>query len=97
MKRSTRYIHAIGFFILVCLIFQTCQKDPIPCSECNKCEAFPEPGGGVNFVTVLANSRSVPCFNPNNGNEFIYIKTDSNIYSLVKHDLISEKETVLLK
>jgi Tol biopolymer transport system component len=61
-----------------------------------KCEDFPD-DLPVGPIEVKPNQRKAPCFNPNNGDEFIYVKYENNVRSLVKVNIINEEEEKLLE
>lgn len=86
-----------GLFTLLLITFETCKKDKEICMACNKCENFPEPGGGISTIKQKTNQRHAPCFNPSNPAEFIYIKEAEYKYSLVKHNLSTKQESILLE
>ena len=89
-----KYIYILGISILESLIFQTCNK--VKCLECDKCENFPKDVGGISSITQKSNQRHSPCFNPENANEFIYVKEEDNHYHLIKYNLQFKTETILL-
>ncbi len=79
---------------LLFVIFSTCKKS---CLECNTCEDFPDPKGSViSTITQMPNQRHAPCFNPNNNNEFIYLKDENNSESLVKYNMATKIEQTLI-
>lgn len=84
------------FFAILITSMVSCKDDNIECLKCDDCENFPESKAWYRDVTIIANGKS-PCFNPNNGNEFIYIKTSNNISSLVKYNMLDKKEYVLVE
>jgi Tol biopolymer transport system component len=96
MKRVLTFIFTSGLIALMCLFFQTCKKDKV-CKQDEQCENFPKKEGiGVSIITQKPFQRHAPCFNPNNGNEIIYVKEENNKYQLVKFNIQSKVETVLL-
>jgi len=97
MKKLIKHILTAGLFALLLFTFQTCKKDKICCLECDKCENFPKKEGiGVSIITHKPLQKHAPCFNPNNGDEFIYMKEESNKYQLIKYNLQSKSEIILL-
>jgi len=93
--------------IILSSLGMSCRKDsPIPeppinntdtlTIVCNTCPDFPPPGElGYGYVQSGIQYFK-PCFNPNNENEFIYIrKTIPTLTELVKYDLVTNSETIL--
>lgn len=80
----------------MCIFFQTCKKDK-ECRKNEKCENFPSPKGfGISKINQIPFQKHAPCFNPNNGNEIIYVKASNNNYQLIKYNLQSKSEIILL-
>ena len=87
-----------------------CRKDsPIPkplvnitdtttvnCDTCITCADFPPPGElGYGYVQD-GTQYFKPCFNPNNENEFIYIRKNTpTVTELVKYNLNTNTETII--
>lgn len=98
MKTSINTIKLAGLLALLIFTFNNCRKD-----DCNKpirkCENFPErDGGGITgAVMQKSNQRQAPCFNPNNSSEFVYLKIQDNIQSLVKSNLETGVDEILLE
>ena len=95
------------YFILILVHFMVgCRKDPhhielpIPvdsgCTE-SWCDEFPQsPELGWNYTSNGVQFLS-PCFNPNNPDEFVYIKVfDGGQAQLIKHNIATKQETILL-
>jgi Tol biopolymer transport system component len=95
MKRILNLIFTTGLIALLCLFFQTCKKDKV-CRKDNNCANFPNPDGGISTIRQLPFQRHAPCFNPNNSNEIIYVKEVNNKFQLVKYNMQSKAETILL-
>lgn len=102
MKRPTNLFFVTGLIALLSLFCQTCKEDKLGCSECNSkgevdvCDSFPTATGGISIVKPKPNQRFAPCFNPNDGSEFIYVKEENFKQKLVKYNLNTEVETILL-
>ena len=82
-----------------------CRKDPHLIDEkpsssgCVEawCDEFPEPPEIGFAYTTEGYQYLAPCFNPNNSNEFVYIRWNgTNHAELFKYDLITNTESVLL-
>lgn len=96
MKRNLTFFFTSGLVALMCFLLQTCKKDNICCKE-EVCENFPKKEGiGVSIITQKPFQRHAPCFNPNNSDEFIYVKEDNNKYQLIKYNINSKIEIILL-
>jgi|GEM_PF-455379 len=96
MKRFLIFIYTSGLLVLMCLFFQTCKKDKV-CNQYNSCENFPpKEGFGISVIKQMPFQKHAPCYNPNNGNEIIYVKEANNNYQLIKLNLQSKVETVVL-
>lgn len=91
--------------ITLILITPGCRKDPPvviepPIIDCNcvedSCEAIPDDSGiGHNFIVEGAQYFK-PCFNPNNSDEFVFIRTGvSPSPALIKYNLSTQTETIL--
>jgi len=91
-----KYLYIIITFIL----FFSCKKDNIISSDCNNnCIEIPQSqsfyGYDYKYDSVLYIS---PCFNPNNGNEILYVEKNlaSGVTKLIKYNLQTfEKENIL--
>jgi Tol biopolymer transport system component len=97
MKNYFKYLILAGTLSLLIFFQQGCKKDRVKCLNCDKCENFPEPDGGISTIKQKEFQRKAPCFNPNNGNEFIYIKEEGRNQTLVKYNLSTNHETILLE
>lgn len=89
MKKFTKNIKC--FLLIFSLILCECKKT---CTNCDKCTDFSTNNPVLNFSS---NQSSGPCFNPLNANEFVYVKKENGIISLVKYDLVSKSETIIKK
>lgn len=88
--------HTTGLIALLCLLLPTCKKDYND-KKYTDCENFaPSNGFGVGTIKQMSSQKHAPCFNPNNLEEFVYVKEENNNYKLVKYDIQSKLETVLL-
>jgi len=96
MRHSLKVIFKLSIIALISVCFQNCEKDSI-CAQEEKCENFPTPDGGVSVVSQKPYQRHAPCFNPNNANEIIYVKNSNYKYQLVKYNLQTKSETILLE
>ena len=84
------------------LVFTKCKNDDnnpylddIDCTF-NPCANFPEDTlGGISTISHKDTQRISPCFNPNNPNEFIYIKKLNRLSALIKTNTKTEQEEVL--
>lgn len=98
MKKHFKFIILAGIMSLLISFQQGCKKDDAQCLNCDKCENFPEPKGfGTPTITQKNFQRKSPCFNPNNGNEFIYVKEEGRNQTLVKYNLSTNQENILLE
>ncbi len=100
MKTINNYIYTVGIFIFLSLVFQTCKKDKIECLHCDKCENFPKPKKNelqLNIFYTAESQKRKPCFNPNNGDEFVYVKEEGQKLKLIKYNLQTKSETILLE
>lgn len=96
--------HRLYCFIIISLVFlSSCEKDKqinsnAYCASCEPCAKIPPSISPIPRQTKETSfQRLAPCFNPLNGNEFIYLKQDSLFNtSLVKYNLITKNETVIL-
>ncbi|MFN4785342.1 MAG: hypothetical protein ACK5EQ_05950 [Bacteroidota bacterium] len=95
MKRFLTFLFTSGLIAMVCLFLQTCKKDKV-CRLDDKCENFPKPEGGISTIKQKNIQKHAPCFNPNNSNEIVYVKEENNKFQLIKFNIQSKVETVLL-
>jgi len=88
----------IGLLALLVFLYPSCKDDDVCTTPSFKCEDFPERQGGGIFGPIIQkpNQRKSPCFNPNNPNEFIYINIINNKQSIVKRNLASAVEEILV-
>ena len=94
MRTQPFRILSYTFFILVFFML-TCRKDRIKCLECDKCKNFREVTGMGDFRQKPF-ERLAPCFNPRNSNEFVYVKKEGKIHTLIKYNLLNQNEVVLV-
>lgn len=93
----------LSFSILLVLV--ACRKDPHyeeltpiidTCSE-EWCDEFPQPPEVGFQYSTEGIQYLAPCFNPNNSDEFIYIRLNSPTHAqLVKYNLITKQEAIIL-
>lgn len=96
MKRFITFIYTSGLIALMCIFFQTCKKDKV-CRKDIDCENFPKKEGfGISVIKQMPFQKHAPCFNPKNGNEIIYVKEANNNYQLIKYNMQSKSEIILL-
>jgi hypothetical protein len=89
-------IIATSIAIFICLVI-SCQKEEDLCLACEPCKDYVYTTRGHVIGNKLSNSEEYwVCFNPNDSNEFIYVKKRSLIHDLVKYNLSSQKEVILL-
>jgi hypothetical protein len=91
------------FFVFIFLAITSCEKDKqinanAYCASCEPCAIIPPNiSSQPRQIKETSFQRLAPCFNPLNANEFIYLTQDSFFNnSLIKCDLTSKKETVIL-
>ena len=96
IKRSFVYVSFL-------LLTFACQKDKqvnaiAYCASCEPCAKIPPRiSSQPRQVKETSFQRLAPCFNPLNGNEFLYLTQDSLFNTiLLKFDLTTKKETVVL-
>ena len=92
MKKTTTV--AIFFTLIIFFIVNACKKDncAIPC---NICEEIPIENPRRSIKNKADQEKS-PCFNPNDGNEFVYIKHQGKKNSLMKYNLVEQKVSIIL-
>lgn len=84
------------FALSVALVLSQCKQYVEECEEC-KDFVFSDNGGAIIPSIVHAqNENYAPCFNPNNGNEFVYVRKQGTASSLVKYNLVTKQSTILL-
>jgi hypothetical protein len=87
---------ATSIIIFICLLF-SCHKDEIECLACEPCKDYVYTTRGHVIGNNISHSQEyTPCFNPNNSDEFVYVKRVGFIYSLVKYNIKLQKEDILL-
>jgi hypothetical protein len=87
----------IGLLALLVFLCPSC-KDDDKINPDDGCEKFPEIDDGPSIIGPIVQKpyqRKAPCFNPNNNNEFAYVKTENNIQTLVRYNLENEEEHIL--
>lgn len=89
----------IGLLALLVFLYPSCKEDDVCTTPSFECEDFPERQGGGIFGPIIQrpNQRKSPCFNPNNPNEFVYVKIENNFKSLVKSNITTGEQVVLLE
>lgn len=98
MEKYYKFLLLAGAMFLLIFSQQSCKKDDVDCLNCDHCENFPEQKGiATQNFSQKSFQRKAPYFNPNNSNEFIYIIEEGNIQTLVKHNLATKQEVVLLE
>ena len=92
MKKITAI--AIFFTLIIFFIVNACKKDncTIPC---NVCEEIPIENPRRSIKNKADQEKS-PCFNPNDGNEFVYIKRQGKKNSLMKYNIVEQKISIVL-
>ena len=99
-------IRILAFFLLITMV-QSCRKDktepivepnPIDTTSIDSsliCDDFPEsPQIGFYYYSTGAQYKA-PSFNPNNSDEFVYLRTGVIGTELVKYSISQQSETVL--
>lgn len=86
----------IYFVLIIVFINESCRKtEPCEALVCDECKEYVRKSSIAEMRYLGVQHRS-PCFNPNNDNEFIYIKTEDNIdFYLVKYNMLTKKEDIL--
>jgi hypothetical protein len=97
MKKHFKYLIIAGTLSLLLSFQQGCKKEDIQCLDCDKCENFPKPEGGISSIRQKSLQRYAPCFNPNNMNEILFVKEENNNFQLVKYNLQSNVTNLLLE
>ncbi len=84
----------IIIFITTLFINWSCKKE-IPCDAlvCDECK---EKRYDVTEAIYHEMNYKQPCFNPNNSNEFVFIKNKPNFDYLIKYNLVTKKEDTLV-
>jgi hypothetical protein len=91
----------IGLFIFICFYFLSCKKnkDTFLCTTCEVegCIDFQFPGEiSYETFTNTGIQYTLPTFNPNNSDEFVYVKQDFiGNNKLVKHQISTGNEVIL--
>ncbi len=78
------------------LIIFSCKNKETECLDCDVCEEFKGTKNNLNEILVNKNQELFPFFNPNNSEEFIYIKFSNNRYTLIKYNIKHSTADVLL-
>ena len=78
----------VFLFVAALFILQSCKKDYSAI-----CESLPQPNNGApsfgwNYVTDSGYEKA-PCFNPNNGNEFVFLKEINSRLTLCTYNIQS--------
>jgi hypothetical protein len=73
-----------------------CRKNE-DCIGCEVCEVFTLPDVRINGIFQKTEQERHPCFNPNNSNEFLFIKIRGGEFNLVKYVISEQKEEILLE
>jgi len=94
----TKYTKLIGLVALLVFLCHSC-KDDENCTPDTPCENFPSIDGPSIEGPIIqkVNQRKAPCFNPRNSNEFIYLKIEHDVQALVKSNLETAEETILIE
>lgn len=88
------------------LVLQGCRKDPPVTVHVDiidstgidfPCDDFPPPPVLGWYYSKPGNQYHSPCFNPNNSNEFVFLKDieGEETTQLIKYDLLSQTQTIL--
>jgi hypothetical protein len=91
-----KYLYIIITFIL----FFSCEKDNITSSDSNNdCIEIPPSQSMLGYdYTNDTNSIAFPCFNPNNGNEILFVhqRYSNSSHKLYKYNLITHNKELIL-
>ena len=91
------------YIIIILTIFISCEKDkPIkkPIVENNDCIEIPPSQSIIGYdYTIDTNSLALPCFNPNNGNELLFVhqKYSNGSHKLYKYNLVTKNKKLLVE
>jgi hypothetical protein len=88
-----------SLFLFSCKEKEGTEDVPAYCAACEPCERFYLPWSPIPYpVKQLPKQRYSPCFNPNNGNEFVYVDEDREAKTsmLIKYNLLSQQQVILL-
>jgi Tol biopolymer transport system component len=104
MFGSQKLIVILVWIGLSLLLFSCKEKKgtedvPAYCAACEPCERFYLPESPIPYPTrPLPIQRYSPCFNPNNGNEFVYVHQDleAKTTMLIKYNLLTQQQAILL-
>jgi hypothetical protein len=89
----------LSLFLFSCKEKERTEDVPAYCAACEPCEKFYLPESPIPYpVKQLPTQRYSPCFNPNNGNEFVYVDEDREAKTsmLIKYNLLSQQQVILL-
>jgi Tol biopolymer transport system component len=89
----------LSLFLFSCKEKEGTEDIPAYCAACEPCERFYLPWSPIPYpVKQLPKQRYSPCFNPNNGNEFVYVDEDRDAKTsmLIKYNLLSQQQVILL-
>ena len=89
----------LSLFLLSCKEKEGTEEPPAYCAACEPCERFYLPWSPIPYpVKQLPQQRYSPCFNPNNGNEFVYVDEDREAKTsmLIKYNLLRQQQVMLL-
>ena len=92
--RKILFAITIFFSSVTLFVIDACKKETCP-TPCEVCEAIPSDNIRLYYKNKEEQEES-PCFNPNGGNEFVYIKIKGKKNSLMKYNLIEQKSSVIL-
>jgi hypothetical protein len=89
----------LSLFLFSCKEKEGTEEVPTYCAACEPCEKFYLPESPIPYpVKPLPTQRYSPCFNPNNGNEFVYVDQDRDAKTtmLIKYNLLTQQQVILL-
>ena len=90
MKKISTFFLPVFFTV----ILLSCKKE-IGGEPCEVCMEIPT--DNVRSFQNLADYQQFPCFNPNNSNEFIFVRRLGKETQIEKYDIIQKKSTILIK
>ncbi len=89
----------LSIFLFSCKEKEGTEDVPAYCAACEPCESFYLPWSPIPYPTrPLPKQRYSPCFNPNDGNDFVYVDQDleAKTTMLIKYNLLTQQQAILL-
>lgn len=91
---ACRYTSACAITICILVFSSSCKKDKLESSDCIPIPSYN--GSGFGYISVSDSvNYSLPCYNPNNANEIIFVKNSNSGNELIKLNIVTNQKQVI--